>query len=300
MFVVVATVFRQGYFAAMYSFAVLLHETAHYITANKLFYRTTEIRLDLFGAVLYGDFQDVNGADRIKIALAGPIANFCLCLLCLSLWWLFPDSYYYTEVFFTANLTMACVNLLPCYPLDGGRVLTGLFEKRLGLRALAVTKWCTVGFSLATFGIFVASLFTPTKLFALGLFAVGLFSGAFANGRQSYARTALINREHFFKKGMEKKTLVFDKKNTLSDVAKRMQGNFLYCLEVVDKDMRTLAVFDIAELEELVLTVPLSTRLGELIQRDGSGRSIVAFVDKAVHSKQHADGCPAQRVPLDK
>lgn len=249
----------------MYSIAVLLHECAHYVVAEKLFYRTTEIRLDVFGAVLYGDFQDVYGSDRIKIAIAGPAANLCLCLACLALWWLLPDSYYYTEVFFTANLTMACVNMMPCYPLDGGRVLTGLLEKKMGSKALAITKIATVGVSLAVFGVFVISLFTETKLFALGLFAVGLFSGAFVKGRQSYERSALINKDYFYKKGMEKKTLVFESGNLLSDVAKRMQGNFLFCLEVVDKDMRLLARYDVAELEKLVLSVPLATPLKDIV-----------------------------------
>lgn len=265
VFIVAAVVFRQGYFAAMYSIAVLLHEMAHYAVANRLFYRTVEIRLDLFGAVLYGDFQDVSGRDRIKIALAGPVANLCLCLACLALWWCFPDSYYYTEVFFTANLTMACVNMLPCYPLDGGRVLTGLLEARLGDKAIKVAKGCTLVISLVAFALFVISLFCETKLFPLGLFAIGLCSGAFVKGRQSYERSALINREHFYKKGMEKKTLVFDKKNTLADVAKRMQGNFLYCLEVVDGDMNTVAHFGIAQLEHLIVTVPLDTKLYEIV-----------------------------------
>ncbi len=257
--------FRQGYFAAMYSVAVLLHEISHYIAASKLFYRCKEIRLDIFGAVLYGEFQDVEGRDRIVIALAGPLANLALCLACLALWWIVPDSYYYTEVFFTANLTMACVNLLPCYPLDGGRVLTGLLEKHLGSKALAVTKRCTVIASLAAFALFVFSLFTETKLFALGLFAVGLFSGSFIKGRDAYERTVITSREHFYRKGMEKKTLVFYEQNTLSDVAKRMRGNYLYCLEVVDIDMRVVARFGIAELERLVVTEPLNSRLRDIV-----------------------------------
>ncbi len=251
----------------MYSFAVLLHEAAHYIAANKLFYRCKEIQLGIFGAVLYGDFNDVNGADRIKIAIAGPLANLCLCGVCLALWWAVPDSYYYTETFFTANLTMACVNMLPCYPLDGGRVLTGLLEKRLGKRALGLTKKLTVAISLALFLLFAASLFCKTKLFAVGLFAIGLFSGAFARGAETYERTTFAtNKKHFFKRGMEKKTLVFFLNNTLADVVKRMQGNFLYCLEVVDADMKTVARFDIGQLEKLVVKMPLDTRLRQVVE----------------------------------
>ena len=261
----VAVVFRQGYFATMYSFAVLLHEIAHYVVASKLFYRCKEIQLGLFGAVLYGEFQDVNGADRIKIALAGPLMNVALSCICLAAWWLAPDTYYYTESFFTANVTMACVNMLPCYPLDGGRVLTGLLERKMGAKALTLAKRLTVVVSVGLFGAFVVSLFFGGNLFSVGLFAIGLFSGAFAKGNDVYERTVFAtNKRRFLKKGMEKRTLVFDQHNTLCDVAKRMQGNFLYCLEVVDGDMEVVARYSVAQLESLVINTPLDTPLDEL------------------------------------
>ena len=262
LFLVVAVVFKQGYFATMYSFAVVLHEIAHYVVASKLFYHCKEIQLGIFGAVLYGDFQDVAGADRVKIALAGPACNVVLCLACLALWWLVPDSYFFTESFFTANATMACVNMLPCYPLDGGRVLTGALEGKLGNKALPITKNLTIAISLAAFAAFVVSLFTGDNLFSVGLFAIGLFSGIFSRGKEIYTRTSItVNRSRFLKRGMELKTLVFSQKNLLSDVLKRMQGNFLYCLEVVDDDMQVVARYSIAQLEQLVLETELNTPL---------------------------------------
>ena len=266
LFLVVAVVFKQGYFATMYSFAVILHEVAHYMVASRLFYHCQEIQLGIFGAVLYGDFQDVAGADRVKIALAGPLCNVALCLACLALWWIAPDSYYFSEAFFTANATMACVNMLPCYPLDGGRVLTGVLEGKFGKNALAVTKKLTVAVSIVAFAAFAVSLFTGDNLFSLGLFAIGLFSGIFSQGNeQFYVRTSLtVSRTRFLKKGMEKKTLVFNQNNKLSDVLKRMQGNFLYCLEVVDDDMEVIAHYSVAQLEQLVLETDLNTSLNHL------------------------------------
>ena len=262
LFLVVAVVFKQGYFATMYSFAVILHEASHYVVASKLFYHCKEIQLGIFGAVLYGDFQDVQGSDRMKIALAGPLCNVALCLACLALWWIAPDAYYFSESFFTANATMACVNMLPCYPLDGGRVLTGALEGKLGKKALSITKKLTVVISLATFAAFLMSLLSGDNLFSLGLFAVGLFSGIFAEGKDFYVRTSFaVNKSRFLKKGMEKKTLVFNEKNRLCDVAKRMQGNFLYCLEVVDDDMEVVATYNVAQLERLVLETDLTTPL---------------------------------------
>ena len=265
LFIVVAVVFKQGYFATMYSFAVLLHETAHYVVASKLFYHCKEIQLGIFGAVLYGDFQDVNGADRIKIALAGPLTNVALCLVCLAVWWIAPDAYYFTESFFTANASMAVVNMLPCYPLDGGRVMTGLLEKKMGVKALALAKTLTVAVSVALFVAFVVSLFVGVNLFSVGLFAVGLFSGSFAKSGELYERTTFAtNHARFLKKGMEKKTLVFNYNNTLADVAKRMQGNYLYCLEVVDDDMEVVRRYSVSQLEHLVINLPLDTKLGKL------------------------------------
>ena len=63
---------------------------------------------------------------------------------------------------------------------------------------------------------------------------------------------------------MEKKTLVFSQNNKLSDVAKRMQGNFLYCLEVVDDDMQVVARYSVTQLEELIIDTPLDTPLNSL------------------------------------
>lgn len=266
IFMVAAIVFKQGYFAAIYTIAVVVHELAHYIVAGKLFYHCTEIQLSVFGAVLYGDFQDITAADRIKVALAGPVCNLILCLACLALWWILPDSYYYTEDFLTANLGMAFVNLLPCYPLDGGRVLTGLIEKRLSShRAVELTKKLTIALSVILFAVFVYSLFSKHNLFSLGLFAVGLMSGVFVSGNECYVKTTFAtNKARFLKKGMEKKTLVFNCNNMLSDVVKRMQGNFLYCLEVVNDEMQVISRYGIAELEQIVLSTPLDTPLKNL------------------------------------
>ncbi len=266
VFIALAVLFKQGFFALNYAIAVLLHELAHYVVASRLFYHCQEIQVSIFGAVLYGDFQDVTPKDRIKIALAGPLCNVALCVICLALWWAFPVTYSYFESFFTANVSMACVNMLPCYPLDGGRVLCGALESKLGNNALSLTKKLTMALSLALFCLFAYSLFAGANLFSLGLFSVCLFSGTLVSGKECYVKTSFAhNRAKLLKKGMEKKTLVFDKDNSLRDVAKRMQGNYLYCLEIVDADMEVIRRYSVAGLEQLVLCNPLDTPLAELI-----------------------------------
>ncbi len=264
VFMAVAIVFKQGYFATLYSFAVILHETAHYFVAKRLFYRCTEIQLGIFGAVLYGEFDDVAGSDRIKIAFAGPACNLILCLFCVASWWIFPEIYYFTEEFFAANFSMATINLLPCYPLDGGRILTGILEKRRK-NALTFTKICTYVVSCALFSVFVVSLFFHRNLFSVGLFAIGLFCGVFTQSGGCYVRSVFLkNKKRFLKKGMEKKILVFDENSLLCDVIRQMKGNYAFCLEVVDDDFVTKRTLDFGNLQKVVLSCPPDTVLKEL------------------------------------
>lgn len=256
--------FKRGYFATLYSFAMVLHEVAHYVVAKKLRYRCTEIQIGIFGAVLYGDFGDVAGLDRIKIAAAGPACNLVLCLFCLAAWWVLPEFYYFTDEFFAANLSMAAVNVLPCYPLDGGRILTGILERKR-INALKTTKIITVVLSLAAFLLFVFSLYTPNKLFSVGLFAIGLFAGVFAQSGGCYVRAPFVqNRNLLRKRGMEKKTLVFNENCPLSDVVRRMQGNYAFCLEVVDEHLALKKRYNYAELEKAIMQNNPDTPLGGL------------------------------------
>ena len=266
LFLALAVYFKRGFFAMTYTLAVVLHELAHYIVALKLFYRCQEIQLGIFGAVLYGDFDSVTASDRIKIALAGPLMNLVLCVVCLATWWMWPESYVFTQPFFQANASMACVNLMPFYPLDGGRVVTGILQLKRQTDCTHIVKKVTMICSLLLFVLFVLSLFTGHNLFSLGLFSAFLFSGVLTKSAgETYVKTAHVYAKNYFlAHGMEKKTLVFATQNTLADVAKRMQGNYLYALEIVNDDMQVVATFSIADLEHIIITKPLSTQLKDL------------------------------------
>lgn len=261
----VATLLGQGY-VAMYFLAVLLHELAHYCVARRLFYRCYRVELGVFGAVLYGEFDCVSRRDNAVIAVAGPACNLVLCFCCFGLWWICPSAYPVTEGFFTANLSMAAVNLLPFYPLDGGRLAVALLGG-IATDALRLVKKATVIASLGLFGIFIFSLLTDTKLFNVGLFAVCLFAGVLSDGGgECYARLSVA--DGFWKRskhGMEKRTLIFTSDCTLADVIKRMRGGYLYCLEIVNDNLDVIKKLSVAELERVALTLPSTTPLTQIV-----------------------------------
>lgn len=101
----------------------LEHELAHAIAAARLGYKLNKIILMPYGALIDGDIEDLTFKDEITVALWGPIANLLTAFFFAALWWFFPDLYAYTDTACFLSLTIALVNFLPAYPLDGGRVL---------------------------------------------------------------------------------------------------------------------------------------------------------------------------------
>lgn len=110
-----------------YFSALALHELAHLFVASKKGYKLKHIKLDLFGLSVNLD-EKIDDTDAFAINIAGPLCNLLVCVFCLAVYWLFPISYNYLNLFCFANLSLAMFNLLPIYPLDGGKVFKGIFK----------------------------------------------------------------------------------------------------------------------------------------------------------------------------
>ena len=110
-------------FFLMTTLVALEHELAHAFASARLGYKLNSIYLMPYGAVIDGDLTDVSLTDEIQVALAGPLCNLFTALAFASLWWFYPISYAYTDTACFLSLSVALVNLLPAYPLDGGRIL---------------------------------------------------------------------------------------------------------------------------------------------------------------------------------
>ncbi len=100
----------------------LLHECGHIFCAARLGFECKKISLMPFGAAAVCDIEGISPSDEIKLALSGPLVNLLLCVGVAGLWWFFPVTYAYTDLIFYASAGMLVLNLLPAYPLDGGRI----------------------------------------------------------------------------------------------------------------------------------------------------------------------------------
>ena len=135
--ILVSLMLKKFILLANYMLALFLHELAHLLVATKRGYSLKIARLSMFGLTL--DLNEkIEDKDQFAINIAGPIFNLLLCLVCVASYWIFPLSYQYLNMFCFANLTLAIFNLLPIYPLDGGKIFYGIVKNE------KVFKWTSL------------------------------------------------------------------------------------------------------------------------------------------------------------
>ncbi len=165
----------------VYFIVVVLHEFAHGFVAEKLGYNLNKIYLLPFGAMLDINQNFISREDEIKVAIAGPAFNFILTFLCLGLWWIFPETYAYTSFFVFCNIITGLVNLLPCYPLDGGRILVASLSQKLSrTKALKISYIFNYIFSIIFIILFFINLKVEVNI-SYALMAIFIFFGTINN-----------------------------------------------------------------------------------------------------------------------
>jgi Zn-dependent protease len=151
---------------------VVLHELGHAMAARGFGIRTRDIELYPIGGVARLDRIPLNPFKELAIALAGPAVNVAIVALVAPLMWfdgfgLNPSaaSHSWLEAFWHrllwANVLLVGFNLLPAFPMDGGRVLRAVL-------AMIVPR-VTATHVAATIGTVFAGLF-----FLVGLFTSNL------------------------------------------------------------------------------------------------------------------------------
>ncbi len=162
--VVLCLVFKNFLLLLNYLFALILHELAHLFVATTRGYKLKQARLDMFGLSITLD-EKIEDKDSFAINIAGPLFNLILCLVCMSLYWLVPQSQKVLNLFCLSNFCLAIFNLLPIYPLDGGKIFRSIFKSDKAYKNLDLT--IRIILSIVFFSLFVASCFNKINFFYL-------------------------------------------------------------------------------------------------------------------------------------
>ncbi|MBE7075277.1 MAG: hypothetical protein E7376_04795 [Clostridiales bacterium] len=187
----------------IYFIVVCMHELAHAFIAKKLGYKLGKLYIMPYGVCLNYENNIFGGSDEIYISIAGPLVNVLFCILCVTVWWLFPITYYYLDYFCFCNLLLASFNFLPCFPLDGGRVFVALLSKKIDReKAIKISYLCNYVLCSVLIILFIISLFNQIN-FTYIFIAIFLFTGTINPKKYSnYDYLSLnVNRNKLFKKG---------------------------------------------------------------------------------------------------
>jgi len=184
------TVWMVGTAATILLFlSVLLHELSHSLVARGFGLPVSGITLFLFGGVSQLTKEPDSPDLELKMAAAGPAASLILMAAFLAVLRLagpalpapLQEIFFYLAVI---NGMLAAFNLLPGFPLDGGRILRALLWKRSGNLTRATRTAAAAGRSLATFLVFMGIFIILTSDLFSGLWMVviGLFLQQAAQG----------------------------------------------------------------------------------------------------------------------
>ena len=236
-----------------YLVTVLLHEIGHAIVARHLGYQLEQISLLPFGAELSLQDDNFTSSDEIKIAVAGPLVNLILIIICVSLWWIFPITYYYTDLFVFSNFITFVFNLLPVFPLDGGRVFRAIISKYKDTKTTEkIVSVTAITLSLLFFGVFIVSIFIE-PLYYMALVSIFLLTGAFNFNKNAVYKRRIFSKDlqKNFKKGCNVNIVAVSEDMPLYKLVKFVNTQNYTIFVVYDKSNKLKKVIMEKNLDEL-------------------------------------------------
>jgi Zn-dependent protease len=176
--------YALGLASALLLFAgVLLHELGHALVARRRGIEIEEIDLWLLGGVARMSGQPRHAADELAFAAAGPAVTLVITLLCAGMALVVPDSSApalraLLDYLAFVNAAILALNLLPAFPLDGGRIARAILWLRCDdlVRATTVAARLgrAIGWAMVALGAFGAAAGFPSGLWIaiVGIFVV--------------------------------------------------------------------------------------------------------------------------------
>ena len=250
--------------------SVLLHELAHSLYALHKGGAVSDISLMMIGGVSRITRMPESSRHEALMALAGPVTSLAIGALSLGTHVLLAsaNSFNLSFAFFylgSLNIFLGLFNLLPAFPMDGGRILRALLTGRLGrVRATQVAGWVGQGFAVL-FGLYALL----SGNFVLLFIAFFVFMGAAAESRDVLLQSRLAGVS--VGEVMVRRTEAVEVEQSLREALERLHGERRRAMPVVEAgqvvgmlvldDVRRVPVreLDGRQVRELSVAAPVLT-----------------------------------------
>ena len=252
----------------IYTLVAVMHEMGHYFASIKLGYKLNRITLMPYGAIITGDITGLLYKDECKISLSGPLLNLITALFFVALWWFIPEVYAYTDIIVSASLSLAVINLLPCYPLDGGRFLLATLSLYLNRKtAKKIVSLLGVLLALVLIALFIFSLFNTPNV-TLIFFALFMLIGTFSTSeKNSYVKA--YSNVSFSKDSKPKliKRIAIPSNLLIKDLYSIIDSNFYYEVKVIDDNNNNFILLEGDDLQALLTENSIYSTIKEGIKK---------------------------------
>jgi Zn-dependent protease len=182
--------------------SILLHELGHALVANRRGIRISEITLWLFGGIARMDRDSDSPGTEFKIAIAGPLVTLAIALACAGIGIALAGADEFGDAMLVSdnadisgalavvawvafmNALVLIFNLIPAFPLDGGRIARAIVWRLTGDRSRATRFAGTLGqgFSYAFIGLGVLLLVNGDVIGGIWLGLIGFILAQSARG----------------------------------------------------------------------------------------------------------------------
>lgn len=257
-------------------FSIVFHEFSHSLVARRHGLGISGITLFVFGGVAQMEGEPDRPKTEFLMAVAGPVASIVLA----GLFWLFAalgqqaggPATVITVLAYLAwiNLLLALFNLVPAFPLDGGRMLrAALWGWRGNLRwATAVASRSGNVFALVLMAFGGVQLVTGNVIGGMWMFLIGLFlhNAAAASYQQTLLREALAGMP--VARMMIPHPVTVPPDLTLAELVEDyFYRHYFKMFPVVDASGRLLGAVSLRDAKEVPRERWADTRVADILQR---------------------------------
>jgi hypothetical protein len=208
-----------------------------------------------YGAVIDGDMDGISLKDEAFVAVCGPLCNLATAALFVAAWWFFPTLYAYTDTAYYSSVAIALVNLLPAYPLDGGRilraaVLSAVSRKipdfiRAERKATQICKSVTLTIALTVAAVFALFALRGQYNLSLLILSVFLLTGVWGNKEKAVYKRMDFSCGDILQKGALVRRVVVSENIPVKNALRYLSEGEYLVLEVYDCNQNRL--FDLPQ-----------------------------------------------------
>ncbi len=256
--------------AAMFFVSVLLHELGHSVVALRYKIPVRSITLFLFGGVAQIGAEPPSAIAELLIASAGPLVSLILALffytvqpLVVGIEPILGLAKYLAYI----NFALAVFNLIPGYPLDGGRVFRAITWAITGNMRRATVIAANVGRFFAFLFIFVGVLQIVGGNFTGGLWIafIGWFLDSAASAQVQQVMVQGLLSGHTVSQAMSTHCAHVAADLTLKDVVdEHILGSGQYCL-LVNRGDEVVGLITLQQIKEVPRAEWTTTRAGQVM-----------------------------------